>query len=219
MTKLMLFDLIGAILTFLAILLYHLYLIFFIKNKRGPTFISISNNIRNQWVEHVMQEEKDILAVQTLRNWTMAATFLASTSILISLGAINFLFSYVQTHNIAQFSFLINNPVAALIFLKIILLTIGFFLIFLCFSLAIRSYNHAAIIITLPLNKNGINEICVSNVVNKGACYYTAGMRGYYIIIPLCLWLFSTSLFIISSLILIKLLHGLDFKSSFICIK
>ena len=34
-----------------------------------------------------MRDQRDILAIQTLRNQVMAATFLASTAILISLGS------------------------------------------------------------------------------------------------------------------------------------
>ena len=39
--------------------------------------------------DDVMRNQRDILAVQTLRNWTMASTFLASTAILIALGVFN----------------------------------------------------------------------------------------------------------------------------------
>ena len=39
-----------------------------------------------------MKERRDVLAVQTLRNWIMAASFLASTAILIGLGLLSLLF-------------------------------------------------------------------------------------------------------------------------------
>ena len=50
------------------------------------TTLGITNHVRCRWVQSVMEERRDILGVQTLRNQMMAATFLASTAILISLG-------------------------------------------------------------------------------------------------------------------------------------
>jgi hypothetical protein len=41
------------------------------------------------WVKGGMKEQRDILAIQTFRNQLMASTFLASTSILVSLGSFN----------------------------------------------------------------------------------------------------------------------------------
>jgi uncharacterized membrane protein len=69
--------------TFMILLTYHVYL--FIRIRRAPlsTAIGITNHVRHKWVQSVMQNGRDILAVQTLRNQVMAATFLASTAILI----------------------------------------------------------------------------------------------------------------------------------------
>jgi len=59
---------------------YHLHL--FIRVRRNPmgTAIGITAYARRLWVKEVMQKKRDILAIQTLRNQVMAATFLASTS-------------------------------------------------------------------------------------------------------------------------------------------
>ena len=51
--------------------------------------MGITNHLRAHWVESIMEDRRDILAVQTLRNWTMAASFLASTGILICLGLLS----------------------------------------------------------------------------------------------------------------------------------
>ena len=59
--------------------------------RRNPlkTAIGRGNHARQRWVREIMRNQRDILAVQTLRNQVMAATFLASTAILISLGLLN----------------------------------------------------------------------------------------------------------------------------------
>ena len=72
--------------SFLILGIYHLYWIYRIYRKPMTTSVGITNHLRGHWVESIMEERRDILAVQTLRNWTMAASFLASTGILICLG-------------------------------------------------------------------------------------------------------------------------------------
>ena len=65
---------------------YHLHLVYKVRHKPLTTVVGITKHVRGKWVKNVMDERRDILAVQTLRNQMMAATFLASTAILISLG-------------------------------------------------------------------------------------------------------------------------------------
>ncbi|MGR9088969.1 MAG: DUF599 domain-containing protein, partial [Gammaproteobacteria bacterium] len=68
---------------------YHLLLYFRIRRAPLSTAVGLTRWVRTEWVRTVMRDGRDILAVRTLRNWTMAATFLASTAILIGLGIFN----------------------------------------------------------------------------------------------------------------------------------
>jgi hypothetical protein len=54
--------------------------------KRNPAYTVQAVNVmaRTAWVERIMKNEDGILAVQTLRNSTMAATFLAFAGLAIS---------------------------------------------------------------------------------------------------------------------------------------
>ncbi len=49
-----------------------------------------------------MEEERDILAVQTIRNWVMASNFFASAAILIGLGVLSSAFSAERVFEISQ---------------------------------------------------------------------------------------------------------------------
>ena len=75
--------------SFLILAIYHAQWIYRIYRKPMTTAVGITNHLRGHWVESIMEERRDILAVQTLRNWTMAASFLASTGILICLGLLS----------------------------------------------------------------------------------------------------------------------------------
>lgn len=64
----------------LAVLIgYHLYLRQVYHEQPERTYRGRSNRLRRAWVEMVRVHSNDILAVQTLRNWIMSATLLAST--------------------------------------------------------------------------------------------------------------------------------------------
>ena len=75
--------------SFLILGIYHILWIYRIYRRPMTTAVGITNHLRGHWVESIMEERRDILAVQTLRNWTMAASFLASTGILICLGLLS----------------------------------------------------------------------------------------------------------------------------------
>ena len=47
-------------------------------------------------------------------------------------------------------------------------------------------------------------------IVNHGAIHYTMGMRGYYLAIPLTLWLFGPVWLLGGSITLILILNKLD---------
>lgn len=67
------------------LLAYHLWLLVRLRQKPLRTAIGLTQHVRRLWVESIVQERRDILAVQTLRNWIMAASLLASTAIVITL--------------------------------------------------------------------------------------------------------------------------------------
>lgn len=60
-----------------------------VRTKPLETSIGLTNRLRWGWVETVMEEKRDLLAVQTLRNWVMAASFLASAAILVAIVILN----------------------------------------------------------------------------------------------------------------------------------
>ena len=82
-------DLLSLMASMLLVLAYHLFLRRKIRKDPTYTVQAINRIARTAWVETIMHDgKKDVLAVQTLRNSTMAATFLASTSILLIIGVL-----------------------------------------------------------------------------------------------------------------------------------
>src|SRR5512147_799626 len=82
------YDLISLALSVFLLVAYHVYLKYKIAQNPAYTVQAVNVMARTIWVETIMREGKDILAVQTLRNSTMAATFLASTAVLLIMGVL-----------------------------------------------------------------------------------------------------------------------------------
>lgn len=202
-------EIIAAVISVVGIGVYHVYL--FARHRRHPetTAVGITNRLRRQWVQSIMEDRRDILAIQTLRNVVMASSFLASTAILIALGILNA--AVRPSPEISRMFGLIETGDESLWFIKMMLLVVQFFLAFFNFTLAIRYFNHASFGLGLPDQPDGpASHEFVAEVVNHGGLHYTLGMRCYYLAIPLALWIFSPFLMLAGTVILITVLNRLD---------
>ena len=200
-----------VLLVAIVIIAYHVYL--YTKVRRDPltTTVGITNHARRMWVKGVIRDKRDILAVQTLRNQVMAATFLASTSILISLGLFSAAFRPGVFSDVSHALNLLGTKTETLWMFKLMLLGILFFFTFFNFTLAIRYNNHAGFMINaFEHNDATVSEEAVTQVVNHGALHYTIGMRGFYLSVPLALWLFGPIWMLAGSLVLVTVLYRLD---------
>lgn len=194
------------------LLLYHVYLYRKVKTTPLATAIGVADEIRARWVEDVMAHKRDILAVQTLRNWTMASTFLASAAILIALGVFNFVLMADRQGEMAGLLYQTEAGTPSLWMEKMMILAIGFFFAFFNFTLAIRYYNHACFALTVPPRENApdVGVESAKRLLVRGARHYTWGMRGFYLAIPLALWLLGPVWFLAGSIVLLLVLRPID---------
>ncbi len=194
-------------------ILFGYHALHFAKLRRAPktTSIGLNAHARKLWVAHIMRDKTDILAVQTMRNWTMAATFLASTAIILGLGFLNFaLTSHGLNELVAAF-----NPIGvtdhALAIFKALVVTGVFLFAFIQFMLAVRFYNHAAFLINVPESPEcEITPALVGTTINRGARHYSIGMRSYYVAIPTVLWLLGPLWLFLATLVMTRLSWRLD---------
>ena len=190
---------------------YHIHLYLSVRRRPLETAIGVTNHARRVWVQHMMVDRRDILAVQTMRNWVMAATFLASTAILISLGLVASAFRSDITARATGALNIFGHPSEVYWMLKLLTLAALFFYAFFNFTLSIRYYNHAGLIINVPLGQEATATVdCVTEILNHGALHYTLGMRGFHLAIPLGLWLFGSTWMLGGSLMLTAVLYRLD---------
>lgn len=199
--------------SFLLFLIYHARLIYLVRRYPLHTAIGVTNHLRAHWVESIMDEKRDILAVQTLRNWVMSSSFLASTAILICLGLISVAAS---PEKMAEITPSLNELVRehrALWLFKLMVIIVNFFIIFFNFTLAIRYFNHVNFMINVPSSlAHKITPDYVTGILTHATFHYTLGMRGYYIGVLLFLWLFGPIWMLLGTIIMLAVLHRLDSK-------
>ncbi len=195
---------------------YDLYLRRVFRRQPQRTYRGLSDRLRRAWVETVRAGGKDILAVQTLRNWVMSATLFASTSILIGLGVLGIAFRDLNPEGLsAALSWFLDGP--GLMRVKLLLLAAIFFSSFMHFVLALRYYNHTGFLINLPADYfvgsgqgNGTDP--VADTLNRAGGHYNRGTRVFMLALPFVLWLIGTQWFLVGVVVALVLLYRFDFR-------
>lgn len=208
-------DITGLILFVLCTLFYHAYYYFKVARLPRNIFKGKINIIRRTWVENMLKPGQTITAVQSLRNIHMAASFLASSSI-VFIGSILYLIFHIeQTSGIVTGRGTISLP-DYLLFFKFMILMIMFLLSLLNFTLCIRLLNYLVILIgASPETIEDTMKMSAVDYITKmfstAGIHYTFGIRGFYYTIPLIGWFLGTWLFIALTIIVLFLCLRLDY--------
>ncbi len=206
-------DFAGLIISVALIFAYHAYLRWrTVRHDPLYTVQAVHADARRLWVESVMRDKRDILAVQTLRNSTMAATFLASTAVLLIMGAIS-LSGHGNDVAHALHSLNFAGPVDPALWLtKLVLLVVDLCVAFFAFTQAVRKFNHVGYLLNVPpgCDHPVITPRYVADFLNRAAHDYSTGMRAFYFTVPLLFSLFGAHLMVASSIALVFFLYRLD---------
>lgn len=191
---------------------YQLYLRIRLRNDTHYTTQSINTAAREAWVDNIMSDKsRGLLGVQTLRNATMAATFLASTAILMGMGVLNLMSKGSSTnvmHTLETGLFSSHD----FQIMKLIILLATFISAFFSFSLAVRTYNHTGFLLNSRNDNMSfyLTPGYVANFLNRGGRYYSMGMRAYYVSVPMLFSLHSTWYMLAASVGLVVFLYRID---------
>ncbi len=177
-----------------------LFLAYFIRSERRGrkaayrSVQSLNRAVRDEWVHYTLADpSRGIVGVQTLRNSTMAATFFASTAVLLLIGTLN------MTDQAERFSQLWGDVVVEsagreiVWTIKVLLLVADLFAAFFFFAMAVRFFNHVGYQISLPkaARPEWLSDDDIASIMNRGGRFYTIGMRAYFLAVPLVFWLFG----------------------------
>lgn len=206
-------DLASFLISALLIAAYHVFLRHKISHDPTYTVQAINRIARTAWVETIMQNDKNaVLAVQTLRNSTMAATFLASTAVLMIIGVLT-LSEQGEKLEATWHALNVMGAINPMLWMaKLILLLLDLFVAFFSFTMAIRVFNHVGYMINVPLELNHkmITPVHVATHLNRAGHFYSLGMRAYYFLVPLVFWLFGPHFMLAATVGLIMVLYRID---------
>lgn len=191
---------------------YYFYRALCVRRDPLCTIQSVNHEARRAWVSHIMSDPSlGILAVQTLRNSTMAATFLASTAVLLIMGVLTL---SGQADKIAENWHALNagSHHHQLWIIKLLALLADLLVAFFSFAMSVRLFNHVGYQVTLPrgLRPGAVTPEQVARHLNRAGAFYSLGMQAYYLAVPLVFWLFGPHLMAISSLVLVVILYFMD---------
>ena len=201
-------DLVAAAASVALVLGYHRFLRLRVRRDPGYTIQAVLNQGRAAWVERMMRENSGILAVQTLRNAIMGATFFASTAVALIVGTITL---SMQSDRVSA-AWHSLGPIVAfderLWMLKLLLLLTDMLSAFVCFSQSIRLMSHVGVMISVPTTT--VRPAFVTALLIRAGRYHTRGMRCYYFAAPLLFWLFGPLLLVAATAALVGVLYFLD---------
>lgn len=205
-------DMLAFIVSTALLVGYHVFLR--MKLRENPTYTvqALNNMARSAWVKTVMAERRDILAVQTLRNSTMAASFLASTAVLLILGVLTLSAQGDKLGETWHSLNLIGTREPALWIAKLLMMTADLFVAFFSFMMAVRVYNHVGYLINTPVNEDQavVLPTHVADFLNRGGRYYSAGQRAFYFLVPLVFWLFGPHFMLLATCGMLVVLYNAD---------
>lgn len=199
----------------LVVFAYYLYHV--ARVRRDPSYsIHHANALaRRLWVESVMSSPgKDIMAVQTLRNFIMNGILMVSTTTLLLMGTLTL---SGQTEVIARSWHAINlggSHAAELWIIKVMCLLAVFLVAFFCYALSIRLTNHVLFMINIPRDAqhqhDALTPAAVAFRLNRAGQLIAIGMRCYFFAIPLVFWLFGPVYMLVATVGVVAILSRLD---------
>lgn len=190
---------------------YHLLLVREVRRAPERTASGLAHILRHAWVDSVIEDKRDVIVVQTLRNWITATSMLASSSIIVAIGLLSFLISSNGVPSFLHRLNLLGSASDAVFLSKVLLLTITFFANFMNFSWALRYYNHLTLELNVPPARAPASQIRVcKEMIDRGALHYTLGMRGFYAAILVTLWFFGPVWMLGGTLLMLGVLRWLD---------
>lgn len=175
----------AAGLTVAILIAYELSLLWIQRRSPATLARSVHANLREEWFAALSKQRgSEILAIQTLRNSLMSATMTASTAALGLIGAASLLAPSISS-SIDSFDSVTRNFNARLA-IELVLLGV-LFASLACSAMAVRYYNHAGFILSMPVDSEERDRWGSTAVayLRRAGLLYSWGLRHLLLVAPL----------------------------------
>ncbi|MCK6504250.1 DUF599 domain-containing protein [Myxococcota bacterium] len=183
--------------------------------RRDPlyTIQAYHQHVRRRWARLVLSDPSQaILGVQTLRNSTMGATFLASTVLLLLGGALSLVGRPDALGSLWPGIELEASRHPVVWSAKVLLLVGDLFVAVFAFVMAIRLYTHLGYQVSVPPEDDprGASAERVVAMLDRAGRLFSLGLRACYLAMPAVLWLFGPLMLVLSTAVLVAVMAVLD---------
>ena len=180
--------------------------------RRNPLTLARSAhaNLREEWFTALSQQKgSEILAVQTLRNSLMSATMTASTAALGLIGSATLLAPSLNS----SFGTLDNmtRHFTARLVMELVLMGV-LFASLVCSAMAVRYYNHAGFILSMPVGSDERSRWGPTAVayLRRAGLLYSWGLRHLLMVAPLLVFIVYPLAGPVAALLVMAALYGFD---------
>lgn len=192
---------------------YYLFLRAKVRADPLYTIHAVNQLARSLWVEGVMANpSRDVMAVQTLRNFVMGASLMASTAALLIIGTLTL---SGQVEAVSR-NWHVMSPYGSvspeLWIVKVLALLADFIVAFFAFAMSVRLANHVAFMINVRTADvpPALSPEAVARRLNRAGNHFATGLRAFFFAVPLVFWLFGPAFLALATLGLVVALHRLD---------
>jgi uncharacterized membrane protein len=210
-------DIVALVLSALSVVAYYLFLSMKVRDNPTYTIHGVHELARRLWVANIMRNpDKGIMGVQTLRNWIMGSTLMASTAAILIIGTLTL---SGQAENITRSWHVLSmdgSHAAELWIVKVMALLITFIVAFFAFAMSVRLANHVVFMINVPEFEahHNLSPESVARRLHRSGTMFSIGMRAFLFAIPLVFWLFGPYFLLAASIGLVIALYRLDRSES-----
>lgn len=182
------------------------------KQRRSPATLARAAhaNLREEWFAALSKQPgSEILAVQTLRNSLMSATMTASTAALGLIGSATLL-APTMTSSIGTFDNLASHFTARLV-MELVLMGV-LFASLVCSAMAVRYYNHAGFVLSMPVDSVERRQWGPTAVayLRRAGLLYSWGLRHLLMVAPLLVFIVYPLAGPVAALLVVAALFGFD---------
>ncbi|XP_074310247.1 uncharacterized protein LOC141646057 [Silene latifolia] len=190
---------------------YHVFLWHNFKHNPSIIIVGINTLKRRQWLQGIKlgDDKKEILAVQSLRNALMETILTATITMLITMALAALANNAYKGSNLMAETPFFGSQSGRIIVLKFGSVLVFLLTSFLCSSIAIGYLVDSNFLI----NATGelLGRAYTRIVLERGFIMGVVGSRMLCISLTLLLWLFGPVPVVVSSVVMLWVLYGLDY--------
>ncbi|QLQ01802.1 MAG: DUF599 domain-containing protein [Thiobacillus sp.] len=210
-------DIVALVISVLSVVAYYLFLSMKVRENPTYTIHGVHELARRLWVANIMRNPaQGIMGVQTLRNWIMGSTLMASTAAILIIGTLTLSGQAESITRSWHVLSMTSSHAAELWIVKVMALLITFIVAFFAFAMSVRLANHVVFMINVPEFEahHNLSPESVARRLHRSGTMFSIGMRAFLFAIPLVFWLFGPYFLVAASIGLIIALYRLDRSES-----